>query len=189
MHRVYSNDDDGVIFDRLKASGRPIDEALCRSYIHMYRGSGVTDLLLNVGCQLSMTPSEVWETAAERSLLTEVDGEAISFENTPAEMVRGMLAEGLDLYAILVDECRREGIRAHLSFRMNDLHANRYVSKSGGTVQSDFTHRARERGLTRTNHRECAGYYDDALNYAMPRCAAISRLHPRAGAPLSRFWD
>ena len=168
MHRVYSNDDAGVIFDRLKASKKPIDEALCRSYIHMYRGSGVTDLLFNICCQYSMTPSDVWETAATRSLLTEVDGEAISFENTPAETARLLLEDGIDLYAVLVDECYREGIRPHLSFRMNDLHENRRVSKSGGTSQSDFTHRARENGLTRTNYRDCAGYYDDALDYALP---------------------
>ena len=97
MHRVYSNDDDGVIFDRLKISGKPIDETLCRSYIHMYRGSGVTDLLFNICCQYSMTPSEVWESAATRSLLTEVDGEPVSFEGTPAETARLLLEKGKDM--------------------------------------------------------------------------------------------
>lgn len=168
MHRVYSNDDDGVIFYTLKESGKPISEELCRSYIHMYRGSGVTDLLLDVACQLSMTPSRVWETAAERSLLTEVDGEPVDFHGSAAEVMRELLAEGIDLYALLFDECHREGIRPWLSFRMNDIHANRRVSKSGGTAQSDYTHRARENGLVRTNYRECVGYYDDALNYALP---------------------
>ena len=172
MHRIYSNDDDGVILITLKKSGLPITEELCREYIRMYRGTGLTDLLLNINCQYSMTPSAVWETAATRSLITEVDGEPICFAGEPAELMRLLLEAGIDLYAILVEECHREGIRPWLSFRMNDIHNNRRVSKSGGTVQSDFTHYARERGMTRTNHRECVGYYDDALNYALPEVRA-----------------
>lgn len=168
MHRIYSNDDDGVIQLTLRQSGKPLTEALCRSYIHMYRGTGLTDLLLNINCQLSMTPSEVWETATERSKNTELYGEPVNFENDPAETTRLLLEAGIDLHAVLIDECYREGIRPWLSFRMNDVHNNRRVSKNGGTVQSDYTHFARERGLTRTNHRECVGYYDDALNYALP---------------------
>ena len=171
-HRIYSNDDDGVVLITLKESEKPITEELCREYIHMYRGTGLTDLLINICCQYSMTPSEVWETAAERSLLTEVDGEPIDFTNTPAEVARKLYDAGIDMFGILVDECHREGIRPWLSFRMNDMHANRRVSKTGETVQSDFTHYARERGMTRTNYRECAGYYDDALNYALPEVRA-----------------
>ena len=168
MHRVYSNDDDGVIQLTLTQSGKPLTEELCRSYIHMYRGTGLSDLLLNINCQLSMTPSEVWETAAERSKSTELYGEPVDFRGDPGETVRLLLEAGIDLHAVLIDECYREGIRPWLSFRMNDVHNNRRVSSNGGTVQSDYTHFARERGLTRTNHRECVGYYDDALNYALP---------------------
>lgn len=172
MHRIYSNDDDGVILITLKESGRPLCEELFREYIRMYRGTGLTDLLMNINCQYSMAPSKIWETAAERSLITEVDGEPIDFSGEPAELMRLLLEAGCDPYAVMVDECHREGIRPWLSFRMNDMHNNRRVSKSGGTVQSDYTHYARERGLTRTNYRECAGYYDDALNYALPEVRA-----------------
>ena len=147
MHRIYSNDDDGVIQLTLRQSGEPLTEALCRSYIHMYRGTGLTDLLLNINCQLSMTSSEVWETATERSKNTELYGEPVNFENDPAETTRLLLEAGIDLHAVLIDECHREGIRPWLSFRMNDVHNNRRVSKNGGTVQSDYTHFARERGL------------------------------------------
>ena len=172
MHRIYSNDDDGVILLTLKQSGRPLCEELFREYIRMYRKTGLSDLLMNINCQYSMTPSKIWETAAERSLITEVDGEPIDFSGEPAELMRLLLEAGCDPYAVMVDECYREGIRPWLSFRMNDIHNNRRVSKSGGTVQSDYTHYARERGLTRTNYRECAGYYDDALNYMIPEVRA-----------------
>ena len=111
MHRVYSNDDDGVIQLTLRQSGLPLSEELCRSYIRMYRGTGLSDLLLNVNCQLSMTPSEVWETAAERSTRTELYGEPVDFTGDPAETTRLLLEAGIDLYAVLVDECHREGIR------------------------------------------------------------------------------
>ena len=168
MHRVYSNDDDGVIQLTLKKSGLPLSEELCRSYIRMYRGTGLSDLLLNVNCQLSMTPSRIWETAAERSTRTELYGEPVDFTGDPAETTRLLLEAGIDLYAILVDECHREGIRPWLSFRMNDVHNNRRVSKNGGTVQSDYTHFAREEGRARTGYREFVGYYDDALNYLLP---------------------
>ena len=169
--RIYSNDDEGVILLKLRDLGEYTEENI-RSYPRIYKSTPLTDLLVNVNAQYSIYPSKVWETAAERYLLTEVDGIKVDPKGTVLENAHLMEEAGLDYFSILFDECYKVGIRPWLSFRMNDMHGNGRVSKTGYPSQSEYTHRARQNGLVRASYRENAGYYDDALNYLLSEVRA-----------------
>ncbi len=166
---IIINDDFEIYTKHLWRQGisESAGEAQARSYIRRYANTQVTAIFFNVNAQLSSSPSEVLETVGEKYLKKEVDGIPVDFSDT---LHKGwydqFVRNGLDLYAIFVDECRACGISPWLSFRLNDTHDN--LEPTGGLRQSNFTHTARRDGRSRCRHREVTGYYDNCLDYAVP---------------------
>ena len=135
-----------------------------RADIRRFADTEVSDFFLNLNAQLSYSPSALWETAGEKYLKTEENGEKVDFKNTYLAVWHDVFTvQGLDLYKIAIDELRNCGIRPWLSFRLNDTHDN--ATMSGGIRRSDYTYAARGEGLSRMRHREKCGYYDDCLDY------------------------
>ncbi|MCQ2446301.1 MAG: hypothetical protein MJ141_05425 [Clostridia bacterium] len=135
-----------------------------RADIDRFQGTEVSDFFLNLNAQLSYSPSSLWETAGEKYLKTEENGEKVDFKNTYLAVWHDVFTvQGLDLYKIAIDELRKCGIRPWLSFRLNDTHDN--MTMSGGIRRSDYTYAARGEGLSRMRHHEKSGYYDDCLDF------------------------
>ena len=163
---ILINDDFEIYTKHLWRRGvsESAGEAEARAYIRRYADTQVSTILFNVNAQLSATPSKVIETVERRYLKKEVDGVPVDFSDTIHKgWYDQFIRQGLDLYAIFLDECRACGISPWLSIRPNDTHDN--LDPTGGLHQCDYTHNARKEGRSRCAHREVTGYYDNCLDF------------------------
>lgn len=169
MSRLFVNDDFQCCVTRLYHEGYRFGEATerdARDYVRRLRGTQTTDFIFNVNAQLSYAPSEIWQTAGDKYLKETENGEPVDFKASYLRVWYDLFVrQGVDLYAVWIEELRGMGIRPWMSFRMNDTHDNGVMS--GGIRRSDYTYAARGRGLSRMRHREKSGYYDDCLDFAL----------------------
>lgn len=137
------------------------------AYTERYRGTGVTEIFFNTNAQVSHSPSKVWEYAEHRYQRTEVDGIPVNFKGSYLDVWHKICVEyDIDLYAYFIEGTRQAGISPWLSFRFDDVHDS--MTKTGELRGSDYTHAARSRGIVRCRHHALCGYYDNALDFAIP---------------------
>ncbi len=114
------------------------------TYLEKYYKDHVGDILFNVFCQSSLTPSEVFTTRAQKCLQKTENGIAVNYEEHPYLRPSRIAADlGICLTKVWIDHCNKIGIRPWLSVRMNDHHAwNAQVS----FLRSDFYYEAKQNG-------------------------------------------
>lgn len=91
-------------------------------FIDQYANTQITDLAINVFCQISMTPSAAWSDALDSYHRKEENGIAVNYEAILGHYHRFYEVEGIDPHEVWFRRCRTVGITPWLSVRMNDCH-------------------------------------------------------------------
>lgn len=166
--RLLINADDSHwwgFWNRLAEEGRFDDDSL-NEYVMNYADSGVTDLLFNIFCQSSDTPSEVMTFRGDLYGQTEQHGNPVDYSNY-AGLNAFYNGQKIDIFAEWIEKCREVGIRPWLTLRMNDCHD---PDEAASQLRGDLFYTAEENGWT---IGEAYGYYRHCLNYAVPEVRQI----------------
>lgn len=144
------------------------DEKALRDYIRQYGNTLVTDLLLCVAGRIACYPSRVCDSLLDKYHQSRENGYDVDYKDSLLAVAHEVYEEkGLDAYAIWIDEARRQGIRPHLSLRMNDCHD---CDKPTSRLHSRFYHEHPE--YRRVRHRAGGDYFDNCLDYELPEVRA-----------------
>lgn len=130
-------------------------------YVEWYAGTDITDLMFNIYCQTSDTPSDVFSFCGDLYLRTEQDGKPIdySFHQCFHDIY---YKYDIDLFELWFDKCREEGMNPWISVRMNDCHE---PDAETSFLRGDLFYTARDNGWMIGDEY---GYYHICLNYAVP---------------------
>lgn len=134
----------------------------------IYRDKGIGDILFNVFCQSSLTPSRVFTTRAEKYHVKQENGIAVDYTEQEYLAASKLLQEdlGINLTALWMQRCREVGIHPWLSVRMNDHHCQ---YEQTNFLRSDFFYEAQKNGwLLGKKYRSSFNDYD----YGVPEVRA-----------------
>lgn len=161
---IMLNEDDSHFF-YTRNSWQRLGEAEIRAFIRQYAGTQVTDFLLCCAGRIVDYPSKVRDSWLDKYDQSEENGIPVNYRDNP--VVRGahrlFREEGLDFYAICIDELRKIGVRPWLSIRMNDCHCN---DEPASFLHPRIFHEHPE--YRRVTHRPPIGYFDRCFDYARP---------------------
>ena len=162
-NRLLINADDSHwwgFWNELAKAGKFDDESL-NEYVMNYADSGVTDLLFNIFCQSSDTPSEVFTFRGDLYGQTQQHGNPVDYSN-----YYGLNAfyngQKKDIFAVWIAKCREVGIRPWLTLRMNDCHD---PDEETSQLRGELFYTAEENGWV---IGEEYGYYRHCVDYAVP---------------------
>ncbi len=137
-------------------------------FVDQYLGGQLTDLLLNVFCQYSATPSKVFTDAYAKSQQKEENGIPVAYDDTQSNIfcnftyAKVFHENNIDVYGIWFARCKEIGIHPWLSVRMNDSHC---PDEKTCFLRSDFFYEAIQKGW---NVGEAYEYHRYCWNYAVP---------------------
>lgn len=138
-----------------------VTEDTLNEYVERYAGTDVTDLMFNICCQASNTPSDIFSFRGDLYLQTEQDGKPV--DNSFWQCCHDIYYKyNIDLFKIWFDKCRAEGMNPWISIRMNDCHE---PDAETSFLRGDLFYTARDNGWMIGNEY---GYYHICLNYAKP---------------------
>ena len=125
MNGIFLNIDINTVtfpfLQRIAAKEAVTEEDLF-PFVDQYTGSAVTDVAINVFCQISMTPSQVWSDVLDSYHRKEENGQAVNYEEILWHYHRLYEELGIDVHAVWFARLRELGLRSYLSVRMNDCH-------------------------------------------------------------------
>ena len=130
-------------------------------FVDIYAKTPVTDLVLNMFCQYSASPSFVWTTYADKYEMTTENGLTVDYRKLYEGIYR-LNAHGIDPYRVWVKRVKELGMHPWLSVRMNDAHC---PELEACFLRSDFQHEAWKKGWCLG---EEYGYFRRCLNYGVP---------------------
>ena len=114
------------------------------AYLEKYYKGNVGDILFNVFCQTTLTPSEIFMSRAQKCLQKSENGIAVDYSAHPYLLPSKIAADkGFCLTKIWVDHCHKIGINPWLSIRMNDQH---YWNEKTNFLRDDFYYEAKKNG-------------------------------------------
>lgn len=135
-------------------------------FVDQYADTQITDLALNVFCQVSMTPTAVLTHIVDQCEKTEVNGTAVDFFKA-TEGVYSLCGiyeifktHGIDPYEVWFKRASEKGMTTWLSVRMNDCHEPGQIS----WLHGDLYYEAVEKGWTIGG----GGYNRFCLDFAVP---------------------
>lgn len=135
---------------------------IAEEYINQFKGSQITDFLINVNSLNSSFPSKVLTSYDQKYLQKFENGISVDYTDTHARYYyESFIEDKYDMYAHWIKLLRKINITPWLSFRMNDCHNN---SDRASMMLSDFYHEHKE--LRRYAHHAPVGYYDNCFDYA-----------------------
>ena len=129
-----------------------------------YKDCGIGDILFNIFCQNSVTPSKIFTDRATKYLQKEENGLPVDYTDCLhlSLLYKSYVEYGFDPAGFFIDYCKKIGIRPWISLRMNDNH---YRDQDTGWIRSDFFYEALEKGwLLGKKYRSSYRNY----NYAVP---------------------
>ncbi len=141
-------------------------------FIDQYVGTQITDIALNVLCQVSVTPTEVMTWLPELLERDEIAGEEVDLLHSvegeySLEGLHTVTREhGIDPYAVWFRRSREQGFRTWLSVRPNDCHDPGKIS----WLHGDLYYEAIEKGWTvggSDYFRYCFNYAEDEIRARM----------------------
>lgn len=148
------------------AENGTFDDEHLGEYVMNYADSGVTDLLFNIFCQTSDTPTDVMTFRGDLYSKTEQNGNPVDYSS-----YYGLNAfyneQKIDIFSKWIEKCNEVGIRPWLTLRMNDCHDPDEVTSQ---LRGDLFYTAEANGWT---IGEEYGYYRHCLNYAVPEIRRI----------------
>lgn len=143
-------------------------KAICSKYAVQ----NISDVLICIFEQTSMIPSETQMWRASKYDWTEENGVPVDYKTDSQVQYEGMknLYEvyteyGIDVYEIMLDTLRENGLRPWITLRMNDCH---FGGDETSILRSDFFYEAREKGYLISSNGEDYGYYNSCFDYAVP---------------------
>ena len=140
------------------------DEAYIREFIRQYEGTQVSDFMLNCFGRIASYPSALWDSYLDKYYQTEENGCPVDYKTHPiTRCYRSLAEQGIDFYAVCIEELRRIGIRPWMSIRMNDCH---YNNEPTSILHPNFYHEHPE--YRRVRHHEPMDYFDRCFDYAVP---------------------
>lgn len=140
-----------------------------RAYVRRCAGHGITDLLFNISGMCSCAPTKVLTYYGDNLRRTVERGVAVDYHDRDALLPYDAIARaGIDGYAVLLDESKKQGMNGWISVRMNDCHDNgAFTSHMRGQLFYD----ALDNGWMLDD--ECVPpYFRRCLNYA---CEPVRR--------------
>ena len=143
------------------ASRETVREAL-RPFVAQYAGTQITDVLFNIFCQYSATPSEVFTTEVDKYLQTSENGIPVNYSDyyrAPYTLSKW----GVDDFEVWIEQCRELGLRPWISLRMNDCHD---PDEETSFLRGDFFYEAREKGWMIGKEYD---YFRNCYDYAVPQ--------------------
>lgn len=147
----YNEDWIHFIWTRHKA-GIEITEDVLREYIYSFKGTQITDFVMNVNGTVSTANSQVFETFAQKYIKNK--------QNSFAIEAYKLLEKNIDMYSVWLEALKEIGIRPWISVRMNDCHGN---MEQDNIRKSTYVEAHPE--LHIAAHREKTGYFDKCFNY------------------------
>lgn len=152
MHHIWTRNEAGV----------EITEESLREFIYQYKGSQITDFVMNINGTVSTADSKVFETFADKYLATEENGIPVDYKNTFAvEAYKLIYEKKIDMYKVWIEALKEIGIHPWLSFRMNDCHGSGEVTE---LRKSSYIDKHPEYHVAA--HRERTSYFDRCLDYS-----------------------
>ncbi len=151
--------------ERVSKSDR-VTEADLYPFIDQYVGTQITDVAINVFCQISMTPSDVWSDALDTYYRTEENGVPVDYKSIMEHYHRMYEVHKIDPHAVWFARCREKGLTCWLSVRMNDCHCPAH--KAVWIRGSEF-YEADEKGW---KIGDAYGYQRHCYDYANPEFRA-----------------
>jgi len=142
-------------------AGVPASKEVLHEYIYSLKGTQITDFVMNVNGTVSAAQSEIFETFADRYLLTEENGDKVDYSDTFAKYAYDLRENGIDMYQEWISALYETGINPWISIRMNDCHGSQFshdIRKSKDVEEMADMHLAHYR------EREC--YFDKCLDYS-----------------------
>lgn len=115
------------------------------AYLEKYYKGNVGDILFNIFCQSSLTPSHVFTTKLQKYYQTIENGIPVDYSENKYLRASKISQEdhGVCITGVWIEHCKKIGINPWLSFRMNDHHGWQDETNS---LRSDFYYEAKERG-------------------------------------------
>lgn len=163
---IILNDDFAHFISSRHRNNIEVNKEVIEAYIDQYRGTQVTEFLINLNASLSYSPSKIIETAYDRYLKKDIKGHPVDFSDTDLALAYDIyVTKGLDYHKIMLERLKQIGIGAWISIRMNDLHGFREIFDPR---TSDYRNHAVDNNLCRTTHRPHHDYYDKCFNYMIP---------------------
>lgn len=162
---LFFNEDWITFFIICHDQNKEITRETLRNYVYAFKGTQVTDFVMNLNGTVSTAESKVLETFVEKYLATEEQGIPVDFKDTFAcNIYKLMREENVDIYREWIDVAKEIGVRPWISIRTNDCHGNMEgkpdVRKSSYVEANPQFHVAA--------HRERIGYFDKCMDYGHP---------------------
>lgn len=129
-----------------------------------YVGYNISDVLFCVFEQTSIIPSEVQMWRASKYNMTEENGIPVDYSSFEG-FYKVCTEYKVDPIEIIFDTLRENGIRPWITLRMNDVH---FGADETSFLKSDYFYEAKEKGYMIGSNGENYGYYNTALDYAVP---------------------
>ncbi len=161
--RLIVNADDSHwwgFWNELAQNGNTDEESL-NAYVMQYADTGVTDLLFNIFCQSSDTPSDIFTFRGNLYGNSLQNGKPVDYSNYYG-LSEFYNNKNTDIFAVWIEKCREVGINPWISLRMNDCHD---PDAEASQLRGDLFYTAVENGWT---IGEEYGYYRYCLNYKVP---------------------
>ena len=115
------------------------------TYLEKHYKGNVGDILFNVFCQSSLTPSRVFTTKLEKYYQTVENGIPVDYSGNKYLRASKISQEdhGVCITGVWIEHCKKIGVNPWLSFRMNDHHCWQDDTSS---LRSDFYYEAKRNG-------------------------------------------
>ncbi len=157
---AYNEDWMHFLWTRYNA-GIEVTEEVLKDYIYSFKGTQVTDFMMNLNNTISTADSTVLETFADKYLATQENGIPVNYKDTFAATAYNLIKEKkIDMYKVWIDTLNEIGINPWISIRMNDCHGNMFETE---IRKSSYVDAHPEYHIA--SHRERTGYFDKCLDF------------------------
>lgn len=136
-------------------------------FIDAFKDTRVTDIVLNVSAQSSVSPSDVVDDCVHIAERKTENGHAVDYSKQLCGIHDIVVKHGIDPFAVWFRRIRETGKRSYLSVRMNDCHC---PYEETCHLRPGFFYKARENGWM---NGEEYGYFCRTLNYKYPEVRAF----------------
>ena len=145
---------------------KDISEKTLWSFVDVYAGTQITDVLFDIFCQYSATDTVYWSSYADKFEQKTENGIPVDYYGLYCGLYAFNKRFGLDPYAVWFRRCRDVGLHPWISIRMDDTHC---PDEEAVFLRSDFFYEAKEKGWM---VGDAYGYYRRAFDYSVPEVRA-----------------
>lgn len=135
------------------------------SFIDQYKGTQITDFMINVSASQAWYPSKRGQNIPDMYEALLKSGKISKDDTNPLAKCMKTLhniyrVKGLDMYGMWIERLRKIGINPWISVRMNDIHD---YSNKDHITHTDFFRNSK--GIRRGDHRPSGNLYDNAFDF------------------------